>query len=334
MYSEIPSSSSRAWNFGMSLPRGAPPVIKMRPQELNDCPRDGQGTLDNPMVIWAARLTDGQRQELAVPEYESEEDLYRAIDANADMAKTAAIRAGCTVVWIICPVHTSKYVYDNDGSKVAVRWDRFGNPVEYAVTNADPHLTVKLGTSENLCHLHGHINVLVDERGFPTDFMKSFQRRQNGNITDGDDRTMELFEWGAKAELDQERYRREAADYELFKIKTMRGGRGWEIEDDKDDGDYVDKNLGIEIPEYNPMSYDTESTDELTGLNPELEDYLVRRWNPYYRGNGHAISIQRFGYSTRRFRNNYDPSSYSQRPHRPTSYWHGERRPYVPRYVN
>ncbi|KAI1206515.1 uncharacterized protein F4807DRAFT_453459 [Annulohypoxylon truncatum] len=293
MFSEVSSSGSRPWNFGMTLPRGGPPNIKLRQQDLSDCPRDGEGTLENPMVIWAAHLTERQRRELQVPEFEYEEDLYRAIDANADMAKTAAIRAGCTIAWIICPVHTSKYVYDNDGNKIPIKWDRNANPVEYAVTDADPHLTVKLGTSEDLCHLHGHINVVLDERGFPTDFMKSFQRRQHGHVTDGDDRSMELFEWGNKGEFNQERLQREAADYELFKAKTLAWGEDWEIEDDIKDRDYVDRSHGIEVPAYNPMDYERVSNYESTGLSPEFENYIVRRWNPY-RENGYAISIQKF----------------------------------------
>ncbi|KAI1460384.1 hypothetical protein F4805DRAFT_417366 [Annulohypoxylon moriforme] len=320
------NSISKPWNFGMALPRGGPPNLRARHQDLVNYPRDGEGTLDNPMVIWAARLTERQRRELAVPEFEDEEDLYRAIDANADMAKTAAIRAGCTVVWILCPVHTSKYVYDRDGNKIPTILDRNGNPVEYRVADADPHLTVRLGTSEDLCHLHGHINVVLDERGFPTDFMKSFQRRQNGHLTNNDDRTMELFEWGNKSGLQQEQFEKEAADYELFKTKTISRGPGWEIEDDADDEDYNETD-DIEMPDYNPIEY------EPTGLNAEFEEYLVRRWNPY-RENGYAISIQKFGYDTRKFRSNCNYSSYGQLPYRPTSYCGEQRRPYVPRYVH
>ncbi|KAI2465854.1 hypothetical protein F4781DRAFT_445629 [Annulohypoxylon bovei var. microspora] len=269
------NSGSKPWNFGMALPRGGPPKIRMKEEDLRECPRDGQGTLDNPLVIWAARLTDTQRRELAVPEFDYEEDLYRAIDANADMAKTAAIRAQCTVAWIICPVHSSKYVYDRDGNKIPTKWDRNGNPVEYLVTDADPHLTVRLGTREDLVHVHGHINVVVDKRGFPTDFMKSYQRRQNGHLTNGDDRTMELFEWGNRGNLNEERARQEAADYELFKTSTVSREIGWEIEDDKDDDDYVEKICNFDIPEYDPMDYEGEYNDESTGLNPEFEEYLV-----------------------------------------------------------
>ncbi|KAI0900072.1 hypothetical protein F4806DRAFT_493067 [Annulohypoxylon nitens] len=291
----------------------------MRPEDLNKCPRDGEGTFDNPMVIWAARLTPKQRQELAVPEFEYEEDLYRAIDANADMAKTAAIRAGCTVVWIICPVHTSKYVYDEEGNKIPTRYDRYGNPVQFAVTDADPHLTVRLGTSEDSCHLHGHINVVLDRRGFPTDFMKSYDRLQNGHLTNGDDRTMELFEWGTRGDLEQERLEKEAADYEFFKAKTVSGGRGWEIEDDEKDSDYEDRDYGFEIPDYNPLEFQHEPYYEQAGFNPESEEYLVRKWNPY-REHGYAISMKEFGYDTRRFRNHHNSSPYRQHSYRSNHY--------------
>lgn len=298
----------------MPLPYGGPPNIRMRQEDLNKCPRDGEGTLDNPLVIWAARLTSDQRRELAVPEFEHEEDLYRAIDANADMAKTAAIRAGCTVAWIICPVHASKYVYDRDGQKIAIKWDRNGNPLQYRVAVADPHLTVKLGTSEDWCHLHGHINVVVDKRGFPTDFMKSSQRLQEGHLTNNDNRTMELFEWGNKGNEEQQRFEQEAADYEVFKTRTLSRRQDWEIEDDNDDNDYEDD---IEIPDYNPMAYGNR--EDPTGLSPDYEEYLVKKWNPY-REHGHSISMKEFGYSTRRFRNNYNPPPRRQRSHHYRSY--------------
>lgn len=103
--------NSRQWNPGMPLPSGGPPNIRMRREDLKACHRDGQGTLDNPMVIWTARLTDKQRHEVTVPEFEHEANLYRAIDTNADIAKTAAIRAGCTVVWIVCPVRRKVSTY-------------------------------------------------------------------------------------------------------------------------------------------------------------------------------------------------------------------------------
>ncbi|KAI1086576.1 hypothetical protein F5B19DRAFT_487382 [Rostrohypoxylon terebratum] len=267
------SAGSKPWNFGMVLPRGSPPNINMRPEDLTKCPRD----------------------ELAVPEFEYEEDLYRAIDANADMAKTAAIRAGCTVVWIICPIHTSKYVYDDDGNKIPMKYNRHGKPVS-------------LGTSEDSCHLHGHLNVVLDKKGFPVDFMKN-----------GDARTMELFEWDTRRNYEEEKYLMEAADYEFFKAKTVTRGEGWEIEDDEEDGNYAVTNYDFEIPDYNPLEFQRERYYEQAGFNPHSEDYLVRKWNPY-REYGHDISINEFGYSTQRFRNHHNPSPRKQRSHRSKHY--------------
>ncbi|KAI1097608.1 hypothetical protein F4804DRAFT_351383 [Jackrogersella minutella] len=231
------------------------------------------------MVIWAASLTDKQRRELAVPEFGYDEDLYCAIDANTDMAKTAAIRSRCTVAWIICPVHSSKYVYDRNGNRIPTRWDEKGRPSEYLVTDADPHLTVKLGTSEDMYLLHGHINVKVDERGFPTGFMNSFQRRQNGHLTNGDDRTMKLFEWVVKRDLIEQQLQKEAADYELFKTRTVGWEKGWEIDDDEDDQNYDDENNGFESSDDNTIKYISKYGEESTGLDPQFEEYIVRKWN-------------------------------------------------------
>ncbi|KAI1417030.1 hypothetical protein F5Y13DRAFT_204402 [Hypoxylon sp. FL1857] len=268
------TSSSRRWDFGMALPTGGPPNIRMNQEDLRNCPRDGKGTLEDPMVIWAAHLTEEQRLELAVPEFDYEEDLYCAIDANTDIAKTVAIRSGCTVVWIICPVHISKYVYGRSGNRILTKRDNNGKPVEFMVTKADPHLTVKLRTSEDLCLLHGHVNVTVDERGFPTGFMSRFQRRQNGNLTNGDDRTMELFDWVIKGDLIKERIRRENADYELFKVRTVGWKADCEIEHDLDDDDYNYESDEYEFINDDHMDYAYE--EEATGLSAEFEEYIVQ----------------------------------------------------------
>ncbi|KAI1482333.1 hypothetical protein F4774DRAFT_429332 [Daldinia eschscholtzii] len=293
----------RKWDPGMDLPQGCNPRIRMKPGDLNKCPRDGEGTLENPMVIWAARLTKDQREELTVPEFEDEADLYRAIDANTDMAKTVAIRCGCTVVWIICPVHNSKYAQEN-GERVPIKWDSAGNPTDYLIVDADPHLTVRLGTSEDVCVLHGHINVNVDERGFPTTFMTRFQRHCEGHVTDDDERPFELFEWTEESSADE--YQRQAkADYELFKRLTMRG-EGWEMEDvGKADRDYKPPDHMEALLEndakYVPVVSEAECSD------PEYDDYIVSQWSPYERrpanpGPERFISTRNFGYNVRHFR--------------------------------
>lgn len=309
----------------MDLPRGARPNIRMSQEELERCPRDGKGTLDDPLVIWAARLTDRQRGELAVPEMEEEADLYRAVDANTDIAKAAAVRSGCTVAWIICPVHAKKYVYDRSGNRIPTKWDRYGNPTEYRVVDADPHVTVRLGMSEDLCVLHGHLNVLVDERGFPVTFMSSFQRLQSGRLTNNDDRPLELFEWIDKEVSNQELLEQEAADYELFKTLTVSNAEGWEIEEEQNDNDY-DPGTQFEAPSNQNTYYIPR--EENTGLDPEFEDYIVRKWSPYqrhptnYQGGGPFTSVHNFGYDTRKFNRYYsDRSHYSQSHCRSTQCW-------------
>ncbi|KAI2620635.1 hypothetical protein GGS26DRAFT_601594 [Hypomontagnella submonticulosa] len=295
----INTSCTRKWDPGMDLPRGAPPRIRMRQEDLRQCPRDGEGTLENPLVIWVARLTDEQRDELAVPEFEHEADLYRAVDANTDIAKTVAVRSGCTVVWIICPVHEKKYAHDENGDKIPTMWDEEGNPIEYLVVDADPHITIRLGTSENLCVLHGHINVLVDERGFPTTFMTSFQRQRHGHITDGDDRTFELFEWFEKGSSTERRLQQEAADYELFRTITV-NCEEWEIEDaGKSDPDYIPPDH-IELLNENSVEHVPDCSNEVPGLDAEFEDYIINKWSPY-RGE-RSMPNKNFGYSARRLR--------------------------------
>ncbi|KAI1386762.1 S-adenosyl-L-methionine-dependent methyltransferase [Hypoxylon trugodes] len=288
---------TRRWNPGMSLPVGGQPQIKMGIEKLRQCPRDGKGTLEDPLVIWAAHLTDRQRRELRIPEFEQEEDLYRAIDANADVAKTAAIRSGCTVVWIICPVHTSKYAHDENGDRVPIKWDHAGNPAEYLVLDADPHITVKLGVSEDLCLLHGHINVRIDERGFPTQFMSSFQRYESGHITDGDDRVLELFEWRDKGDLTAHLIQQEAAYYKLFSTMTVSCSGEWELEDlEHDDPDYKPPEH-LELLFQNNTQYVPDNSEEASMINGSLEEYLVRKWSPYEKGEG-IVSMHNFGYNT------------------------------------
>ncbi|KAI1800526.1 hypothetical protein F4811DRAFT_566875 [Daldinia bambusicola] len=295
-------AKGRKWDPGMDLPHGCNPRIRMKPDDLKKCPRDGEGTIENPMVIWTARLTGKQRQELTVPEFEDEADLYRAIDANTDMAKTVAVRCGCTVVWIVCPVHNSKYAHEN-GERVPTKWDDAGNPTDYLVVDADPHLTIRLGTSEDVCVLHGHVNVNVDERGFPTTFMTKFQRHCEGHITDGDERPFELFEWTEESPS-EEHHRQANADYELFKNLTMRDD-GWEIKD------LGSKDTDYEPPEHLEAMLESDAqyvpiVNEGEHSDPEYDNCLVRQWNPYQtrpaqpRPEKHILTYN-FGYNVRQF---------------------------------
>ncbi|KAI0852801.1 hypothetical protein F5Y00DRAFT_258058 [Daldinia vernicosa] len=265
-------SFNRKWEPGMDLPRGSAPRLRMKPDDLIECPREGDGTLENPMVIWAARLTKKQREELTIPEFEDEADLYRAIDANTDIAKTVAVRSGCTVVWIICPVHESKYVFEN-GERVPTKWNNAGEPTDYLVVDADPHMTLRLGTSEDLCQLHGHVNVLKDERGFPTTFMTKFQRHCSGHVTDGDERPLELFEWNEKGTAAEERLRQAAADYELFKTLTVRS-EGWEFDEGNRDTDYKPPDH-LEAILDNDAKYSPLVNEEDECIDPAFEDYII-----------------------------------------------------------
>ncbi|KAI0111721.1 hypothetical protein F4814DRAFT_441053 [Daldinia grandis] len=304
------------WEPGMDLPQGGKQRLRMKPDELEKCPRDGKGTLDNPTVIWAARLSEKQRLELAVPEFENEKDLYDAIDANADIAKTVAVRSRCTVVWIMCPVHTSKYVYDN-GVKVPTKWDDVGNPTNYLVVEADPHMTLRLGTSEDVCLLHGHANVLVDERGFPTTFTTEFQRRCDGRLTDGDDRVLELFEWTEEPSTTKH-FRQANADYKLFKKLTIRD-EGWEIDDLEDEDVDYEPPDHIETILENDAKYVPMVGEEPEYISPELEDYIVRNWSPYQGWPRESrikeyITTRNFGYNTRQSRyKSSNPSRYFNR---------------------
>ncbi|KAI1470910.1 uncharacterized protein F4812DRAFT_456920 [Daldinia caldariorum] len=296
-------AKGRKWDPGMELPKGGAHKLRVKPEDIEKFPRDGEGTLENPMVIWAARLTEEQRNELRIPEFEDEEDLYRAVDANTDMAKTVAVRCGCTVVWIICPVHKSKYAYEN-GEKVPTNWDNAGNPKEYLVVDADPHLTIRLGTDEDACLLHGHINVNVDERGFPTTFMTKFQRHCEGHVTDGDERPFELFEWTEESSA-EEHHRQANADYELFKAMTMRE-EGWESEDlGKSDTDYKPPDH-LEAMLKSDAQY-VPVVDEREHSDPEYDNYIVRRWNPYRTDpakprHEKSILTYNFGYNVRQFK--------------------------------
>ncbi|KAI1493625.1 hypothetical protein F5X96DRAFT_666541 [Biscogniauxia mediterranea] len=84
---------------------------------------------------------------------------------------------GLRFVWIISANHDQKYCYDKSGKRIQI------------IEN------VRLGTDENTCMLHGHINVTVNKDNVATGFMEEGSRKY---ITEGDDRILELWEYSKR----------------------------------------------------------------------------------------------------------------------------------------
>lgn len=193
---------------------------------------------------------------------------------------------------------------------------------------------MKMGTSEDVCLLHRHINVTVDEKGFPTVLMAKFQRRQNRNLTDNDDRTLELFEWVIRTELAQELQQKESSDYKLFKTRTVGGGggEGWKIENEDGDSGYEDESYcELEARDVDCMDWTPTGGEEATGLDPEFEECIVRKWNPYREG-GHFISVRNFGYASGTCNNRFiNPPQNCRRSVRNSRHWQPRQvaRPYA-----
>ncbi|KAI1077763.1 hypothetical protein F5B20DRAFT_252387 [Whalleya microplaca] len=175
---ELGTSRGKAWNIGMDLPPGKIPSLNYGKKGKTDggYPPTSTGYGKN----W-------------VGDYPTEDNS----DWN-DFARGGAIEGIVNSilklttlrhVWIIFANHDKKYCYDEDGRRIPIYEN---GKRKWKMEPADEHITVRFGTDENKCMLHGHIYVTVDEQKVPTGLMKEGTRKY---ITNGDERILELWEY-------------------------------------------------------------------------------------------------------------------------------------------
>ncbi|KAI0465868.1 hypothetical protein F4859DRAFT_344169 [Xylaria cf. heliscus] len=116
----------------------------------------GQGTTDDPLVIWIDRPSHRNRA---------------LVWAHNNFAKSIAKVLGLTHTWIIKAAHALQYARDEEGNKIWIPPDR------YLLRDADMHITLRLGSDLYACSLAAHAYVVLDEAGNPARYMTELARR-------------------------------------------------------------------------------------------------------------------------------------------------------------
>ncbi|KAI8945599.1 hypothetical protein F4801DRAFT_122306 [Xylaria longipes] len=116
----------------------------------------GQGTKDDPLVVWIDRPAHRNRG---------------LVWAHNNFAKSIAKVLGFTHTWIIKGAHDLQYARDEEGNKIPI------SPEKYLLQNADMHITLRLGTDLYSCRLAAHAYVVLDEDGNPARYMTELARR-------------------------------------------------------------------------------------------------------------------------------------------------------------
>ncbi|KAI0599561.1 hypothetical protein F4775DRAFT_591346 [Biscogniauxia sp. FL1348] len=173
---ELGTSRGVAWNIGMPLPRGRVPCLNYG--------RKGKSDGGYP----SSSRNYGKDWVGDYPQEGGWDDIPRG-RAVEQIANEVLDMTGLRFVWIISPNHDQKYCYDESGKRIQVIEN---GKKKWKTEKADHHITVRLGTDENTCMLHGHINVTVNKDNVVTGFMEEGSRKY---ITEGDDRIIELWEY-------------------------------------------------------------------------------------------------------------------------------------------
>ncbi|KAI1750256.1 hypothetical protein F4782DRAFT_252204 [Xylaria castorea] len=218
----------------------------------------GQGTVDDPLVVWIDR-----------PAYRNRGLVW----AHNNFAKSIAKVLGFTHTWIIKGAHDLQYARDEEGRKIPTE------PGSYLLRDADMHITLRLGTGLYSCRLSAHAYVVLDGDGNPTRYITELARR---------------FKQGGAAPLPQlEFWRWENYHRRFLPRRPVSLGPNWEIHANV--GPYLDTyrpDNRRTRDTYTPRSDDTppresssigddddDDDDIIEGAMTSELSSLVRRWH-------------------------------------------------------
>ncbi|KAK6822392.1 hypothetical protein PG989_001287 [Apiospora arundinis] len=150
-FSEQTMSSSKLeyddqykWEVNQALPVGGP-LRTERYDAFSSRWTTGKGTTKEPAVYWNSRGNVRVLQEAAP---ESDPDFYLIETSRFAIREVIKLRKGIRHIWLRMHVHSSAYTRTKDT-----------NLPTGETEDADPHITVFLGTEKDHMNLHGHFYV-------------------------------------------------------------------------------------------------------------------------------------------------------------------------------
>ncbi|KAH8160266.1 hypothetical protein CIB48_g7980 [Xylaria polymorpha] len=168
------------WRHWDSIPPAYEPCKNSREEREYDLALSnpnrcfGQGTTDDPLVVWIDR-----------PAYWNRGLVW----AHNNFAKSIAKVLGFTHTWIIKGAHDLQYARDAEGNKIYITRD------QYMVQSADMHITLRLGTDLYSCRLSAHAYVVLDENGNPARYMTELARRFKKDRGASSSSQLEFWRW-------------------------------------------------------------------------------------------------------------------------------------------
>ncbi|KAI0185587.1 hypothetical protein EV127DRAFT_473358 [Xylaria flabelliformis] len=218
----------------------------------------GQGTVDDPLVVWIDRPAHRNRS---------------LVWAHNNFAKSIAKVLGFTHTWIIKGAHDLQYARDEKGNKILTESG------SWLLRNADMHITLRLGTDLYSCRLAAHAYIVLDEDGNPTRYITELARR---------------FKQEGAALPQLEFWRWESYHNRFLPRRPVSLGPDWEVYANV--GPYLDTyrpDNRRTTDTYTPRSADTPPRESSSSSDDDDDDFmegamtsdlssLIRRWQSAY----------------------------------------------------
>ncbi|KAI1115649.1 hypothetical protein F5Y14DRAFT_449757 [Nemania sp. NC0429] len=161
----MPHYPSTVWSFGMPLGPGGG-----HDRRINDGREPLRDTAGNGTIIWKA-----------YPKFGGRDTSQANLEAVEKILQEQAQKFGVSHVWITAGAHqTSKVGRPVNGKR----------PTSYD----DLHVTVRMGTAEDVCNLHGHIYIKFQDNDPAKKAIRMMEEKER-SIEDG--KSPQLWVWGS-----------------------------------------------------------------------------------------------------------------------------------------
>ncbi|KAI1764645.1 hypothetical protein GGR53DRAFT_530305 [Hypoxylon sp. FL1150] len=160
------------WVKGMALGRGARHSPDFQKRINKSKRQSGSGTIRDPMVIWCIPAFSYERRLSA-----KEEERYRALET---IIKQETRECGLSFAWVSAEDHPYSTTSRNTNIGRTMSMDDF-------------HVTVRMGSSTNICNLHGHIYIVYEDNDPNKKPLRAMLERERG-VRHG--KSPQLWVWG------------------------------------------------------------------------------------------------------------------------------------------
>ncbi|KAI4864014.1 hypothetical protein F4820DRAFT_449444 [Hypoxylon rubiginosum] len=153
------------WVQGMKLGRGAPHEFRFQGRIFRGKRHIGTGTMDDPKVTW---VDPGPQQKKDV------------VESMETLVHSEAKKYGLSYAWIASEGHPYSTTAFVKNTRI--------------MSLDDFHLTLRLGISEDVCNLHGHIYMICEDNNIENKVVRAMTHDERGVIGG---KNPQLWIWGS-----------------------------------------------------------------------------------------------------------------------------------------